>query len=256
TPRGSGPPRSPSRPAARPCRARTSCRRCASGAGGRGGRGHPPRGPCAARRRRRRDRRPHGPADAPSRRRLGDSRPDRKARARRPSSADARRRAAAGRDAVEALLLRAPPAQLARRPAVLAHLLGPQLLCDAEPVRGLAVAPLAEASQPDRVPEEAVLAAIEEHHAGLVLEPPGQAGAEPGERLRLALPLLQDLIARGLELDAHHAALGQARAHAEGELAASLELEGIPEVAEAARREPALHERLERLQGLRSEEHT
>src|SRR2546427_674897 len=67
------------------------------------------------------------------------------------ASADARRRAAAGRDAVEALLLRAPPAQLARRPAVLAYLLGPQLLCDAEPVRGLAVAPLAEAPQPDRV---------------------------------------------------------------------------------------------------------
>src|SRR5207302_935903 len=57
------------------------------------------------------------------------------------------RRPAAGRDAVEALLPLAPLAELARRPAVLAHVLVRELLRDPEPVRSLAVAPLAEASE-------------------------------------------------------------------------------------------------------------
>src|SRR5204863_176466 len=94
------------------------------------------------------------------------------------------RRSAAGRDAVEALLLLAPLAELARRPAVL-HVVAPERL-----------------------------------------------------------------VARGQELDPRHAVLGQAGALAEGELVASLELEGVPEAGEAARREPASRERLERPQGL------
>src|SRR5881398_3655673 len=60
-------------------------------------------------------------------------------------------RPAAGCDAVEGLLPLAPLAELARRPAVLAHVLVRELLRDPEPVRGFAVAPLAEASQPHRV---------------------------------------------------------------------------------------------------------
>src|SRR5207237_6878173 len=70
--------------------------------------------------------------------------------ARRRHPARPGRRPAAGRDAVEALLLFAPLAELARRPAVL-HVLAPELLRDAEPVRGLAVAPLAEAPEAHRV---------------------------------------------------------------------------------------------------------
>src|SRR5213079_1538707 len=61
------------------------------------------------------------------------------------------RRPAEGCDAVEGLLPLAPLAELARRPAVLAHVLVRELLRDPEPVRGLAVAPLAEASEPHRV---------------------------------------------------------------------------------------------------------
>src|SRR4029077_13697305 len=99
----------------------------------------------------------------------------------------------------------------------------------------------------DRVPQEPVLAAIEEDHARLVAKRLRQAAADPVERLRLALPLLQHLVARGQELDAHHGVLGQARAHAERELVAALQLEGIPEVAEAAARKPGALERLERL---------
>src|SRR5207248_6126006 len=60
-------------------------------------------------------------------------------------------RPAAGCDAVEGLLPLAPLAELARRPAVLAHVLVRELLRDPEPVRGLAVAPLAEASEAHRV---------------------------------------------------------------------------------------------------------
>src|SRR2546421_6538502 len=46
------------------------------------------------------------------------------------------RRPAVGRDAVEGLLPLAPLAELARRPAVLAHVLVRELLRDPEPVRG------------------------------------------------------------------------------------------------------------------------
>src|SRR5438093_12430459 len=235
-------------------------------------------------------------------------------------------RPAAGCDAVEGLLPLAPLAELARRPAVLAHVLVRELLRDPEPVRGLAVAPLAEASeahrvralgaragidgalpdallrrlpeqevaehlglagsgrpevirehrtaravaapaahlgqgahQPhplrrrgvDRVPEKAVLAAIEEDRAGPIAERLRQAAADPVERLRLALELLQHLVARGQELDARDALRGpQAGAHAEGELVASLELEGGPEIAETPRRQAVSLERLERLEHL------
>src|SRR5207248_9864016 len=57
-------------------------------------------------------------------------------------------RPAAGCDAVEGLLPLAPLAELARRPAVLAHVLVRELLRAPAAVRGLPVAPLAVAPAP------------------------------------------------------------------------------------------------------------